>query len=243
MKAHPANAHLAVPIAMRTDDAGSQPILPPRQTSRMQATGTSTSGSTWKSWPVVVIAIAVVAIITAVILMVWPSDSAGADAKTLAPPPAPERMDTNPLPPGNGPQGNADPWSTRPWAAPDPAPSQPPGPPTVPDIDDIQPPDLSSPFRGGGGIGSTDKALGVLGAATLRLCDRLARCPTATDPTIQMMCSAGRLGLGQLPPPPSCSAMQRCLAELDRFPCDDLDPASAFSMVQGLHSCTQAMSC
>ena len=247
VKAHPANAHLAVPIAMRTDDAGSQPILPPRQTARMQASGTSSSGSTWKSWPVVVIAIAVIAIITAVILIVWPPDSAPADAKTLAPPPAPERMDTNPLPPSStGPQGNADPWSTRPWAAPDPAPSQPAPQPAVPDIDDIQPPDLSDPFRGGGigGMGTADRMLGVLGAATQRLCDRLASCPTATDTTVQMMCGpASRLAIGQLPPPPTCSAMQRCLAAVDRVPCDTIDSAAVFGLVQGLQACEQAMRC
>ena len=40
IKAHPANAHMAIPIAMR--DSESQPVLPPRPTGRMQASGTST---------------------------------------------------------------------------------------------------------------------------------------------------------------------------------------------------------
>src|SRR5688572_1916049 len=176
IKAHPANAHMAVPIAMRTDEPASQPILPPRQTGRMQASGT-TSSSSWKSWPVVVIAIAVVAIITAVILMVWPPGGATkADAKTLAPPPAPERMDTNPLPPkDNGPQGQADPWKTNPGAVPDPAPVQP-APPPPPD--DPIAPNLADPFRGRSP--DPDKTVDLMTSILRATCDRLASCPTAT---------------------------------------------------------------
>ena len=230
VKAHPANAHMAVPIAMRSDDPASAPILPPRPTGRMQASGTSSS-TTWKSWPVVVIAIAVVAIITAVILMVWPpGSSTKADAKTLAPPPAPERMDTNPLPPSNGPSGSVDPWKTKPI---DP-------PPPPPDIDQITPPNLADPFRGR--MPSQNNALGLMSAILQKTCDRLASFPNATDQTIKMMCDAGRLAVPSAPPP-SCSAAQRCLATIERLPCDDLDPASTLGMVQGVQDCIEAMSC
>lgn len=237
---HPANAHMAVPIAMRTEE--SQPILPPRPTGRMQASGTRTAS--WKSWPIVVIGIAVVAIIVAVILMVWPaSQPTNADAKTLAPPPAPERMDTNPLPPsGTGPQGSLDPWSNKPGAAPDPAPAQPPAPPTVPDpvpdVDDIDPPNLADPFRGGGL--SQQNALGLMSAILQHTCDRLASCPNANDPTVKMMCDAGRLAVPSAPAP-TCSAAQRCLSRIDALPCDDLDPASTLGMVQGVQDCIEAM--
>jgi len=244
VKSHPANAHLAVPIAMRTEE--SQPILPPRPTARMQASGTSQA--TWKSWPVVVIGIAVVAIIVAVILMVWPAGGATkADAKTLAPPPAPERMDTNPSPStGNGPQGGLDPWSNKGGAAPDPAPTQPPHDPAVPDIDQIDPPDdpgLANPFRGGRGGGLSSQAtLGLMTAIMKHTCDRLASCPNANDPTIKMMCDAGRLAVPNAPTP-TCSAAQRCLSKIDALPCDDLDPASTLGMIQGVQDCIEAMSC
>jgi hypothetical protein len=238
-KTHPANAHMAVPIAMRTplEDA-SQPILPPRQTSRMQASGTTAPPASWKSWPVVVIGIAVVAIIVAVILMVWPPGGATkADAKTLAPPPAPERMDTNPTPATPPPSSADDPWKANPGAAPDPAPSQPHAQPTVPDIDDIQPPNLSDPFRGGG----NSNMLGMTSAILKRACDRLATCPTADD-TMKTFCEAGRLALPNTPPP-SCSAAQRCLAQVDALPCDDLDAATAMGMMQGVQDCIEAMRC
>ena len=230
---------MAVPIAMRTplEDA-SQPILPPRQTSRMQASGTAAPPASWKSWPVVVIGIAVVAIIVAVILMVWPpGQTTRADAKTLAPPPAPERMDTNPTPSAPPPSGQADPWKANPGAAPDPAPSQPHAQPTVPDIDDSQPPNLSDPFRGGG----NSAMLGMTSAILKRACERLATCPTADD-TMKTFCDAGRLALPNTPPP-TCSAAQRCLSQVDALPCDDLDAATALGMMQGVQDCIEAMRC
>lgn len=234
---------MAVPIAMRTPTGeASQPILPPRPTARMETSGTSAQG-TWKSWPIVVIGIAVVAIIVAVILMVWPPGAAvKADTKTLAPPPAPERMDTNPTPStGNGPRSSVDPWSDKNGAAPDPAPTQPPAGPSVPDINDIQPPDLSSPFRGGGGINS-QAALGLMGAIIKRSCDRLAACPNASDPMVRTACDAGRL---LNTPPPTCSAAQRCLSKIDTLPCDDIDidPQMTMGMVTSFQDCIEAMSC
>jgi hypothetical protein len=229
---------MAVPIAMRTDE-GSQPILPPRQTARMQASGTH-QPTTWKSWPVVVIGIAVIAIIVAVILMVWPpGETTKADAKTLAPPPAPERMDTNPSPStGNGPSGSVDPWKNNPGAAPDPAPSQP-APPTVPDIDDIKPPDLADPFRSGGGTASAQ--LGMTTAILKRACERLSSCPSP-DSTMKMFCDQARTTLPNTPAP-TCSAAQRCLSKVDTLPCDDLDAAGAMGMLQGVQDCIEALSC
>lgn len=226
IKAHPANAHMAIPIAMRTDEPASQPILPPRPTGRMQASGTAAS-STWKSWPVVVIAIAVVAIITAVILMVWPPGSSEADAKTLAPPPAPERMDTNPLPPSSGPQGSVDPWKTQPMQ---------PAPPAAPDVD-IQPPSLADPLRNPSG----DSMLAMWSAIAKHACDRLASCPGASDP-MKQMCDLSRLAVPNTPPP-SCNAARRCLDMIDRLPCDDLDQAATVSMMTNLPACVEAMSC
>ena len=243
VKSHPANAHLAVPIAMRAQVEESQPILPPRQTSRMQA-GAHPRPSSWKSWPVVVIGIAVVAIIVAVILMVWPpSGTTKADAKTLAPPPAPERMDTNPSPStGNGPSGSIDPWKNNPGAAPDPAPSQPQAPPSVPDVDQIDPPNLADPFRGGGGGLNANAAVGLMNALLERTCDRLAKCG-GSDDMYKSACDMARLTLKSAPPPPTCAAAQRCLSRVDAMPCDDLDPTTTMGMIQGVQDCIEALRC
>jgi hypothetical protein len=239
---------MAVPIALRTahvDEA--QPILPPRPTGRMEASGTQRP-TTWKSWPVVVIGIAVAAIILAVILMVWPSSSTTkADAKTLAPPPAPERMDTNPSPStGNGPSGSVDPstpdpWKSNPGAAPDPAPSQP-SQPSVPDIDQIDPPNLSDPFRGGGGGsgGGLQAALDLTNAIRKHGCDRLAACSQADD-TVKAICDLGNLTLPN-PKPPTCQAAQRCLAKIDTMSCDDIDVDSvSLGMFQSVQDCLEAV--
>ncbi|HLL24983.1 MAG TPA: hypothetical protein VK427_22770 [Kofleriaceae bacterium] len=240
---HPANAHMAVPIAMRVDEA-IQTILPPRPTGTMRAP----APPTWRSWPVVVIAIAVLAIITAVILMVWPASTAAkADAKMLAPPPAPERMETNPVPPsGNGPQGGLDPWKAPNGAAPDPS-----TPPAVPDPsnpmadlddNDVDPPNLADPHRDPLGGFSSQKMLGLMGAIAKHACDRLESCPNAADPMVRSACDVGRLAFPNAPPP-SCSAAQRCLAKIDALPCDDIDPNITMGMVQGVQDCIEAMRC
>ncbi len=239
VKAHPANAHMAVPIAMRVDEA-SQPILPPRPTGRMEATGTAAQPTSWKSWPMIVIGIAVIAIIAAVILMVWPGGgSTKADAKTLAPPPAPERMDTNPLP-NNGPSGQIDPWKTNP----DPDPPKQPDPPRVDPNDPNDPNDpggLSAPFRGGGTFGSSQNMLGMMGGIMKHACDRLATCPNP-DPMVRSACETS---LNMMPPglTPTCSAAQRCFSKIDQLPCDDIDPSVTMGMAQGIQDCLDAMRC
>src|SRR5580704_1213152 len=58
-----------VPIAMPARE-GSAPILPPRPTGRSVAV--ARPGSPLRSWPVVVIGLAAVAIVAAVAIMVWP---------------------------------------------------------------------------------------------------------------------------------------------------------------------------
>jgi hypothetical protein len=68
-----------------------QAVLPPRP--GRAATGPR-AGSAWRSWPVVVIVVATMAIVAAVVLMVWPATRGEPGKHTLQPPPAPERMDT-----------------------------------------------------------------------------------------------------------------------------------------------------
>jgi len=198
----------------------SRPILPPRPTGSMR---TEPTRSMWRNWPVIVIMLAVLAIAAAVVLMLWPpAGDAKADGKKLAPPPAPERMDTNPIPsrdPGAGitPPGGGDPWANR-------------GGVTPPDPDDIDPPDvLADPFAnpGGGTPGTqpfgTNPFAGAAGGGALvfamitRACDRMKQCPGsgAAD-----MCTALSTSLGQFPmppPPASCVAAQRCLSQIDKL--------------------------
>jgi len=203
----------------------SRPILPPRPTGRMQ---TEPARSVWRNWPVIVIVLAVLAIAAAVVLMMWPPPSeAKAGSRKLAPPPAPERMDTNPMPPKDPgaslpPSGGADPWSN-------PGGATPPVPPDDPD-DTIDPDDvLKDPFSnpggglGGGGLlggnpfGTTGAGGALMFAMVQRACDRLKQCPgsSAVD-----MCKVIEQSLGQFPvppPPASCVAAQRCLSQIDRL--------------------------
>ncbi len=248
---HPANAHLAVPIAARTEEP-SQMVLPPRPTGTMYAS--QPRPVTWKSWPVIVIAIAVVAIVAAVVLMVWPpSDATKANAGTLAPPPAPERMDTNPMPPstgGGGPQGGVDPWTNKRGGAPDPAPA----PGIAPDIDDIDPDDpadpnnrgsLRDPFGSrGGGLGSLGgtRSLAMMTAMFHKACDRLTSCGTA-DPMMKSMCQTLQQSFPNQPAP-TCGAAQRCLATIDALSCsDDLDSSTIMGMMTSVQDCMSAMRC
>jgi hypothetical protein len=216
----------------------SRPILPPRPTGRMQ---TEPTRSMWRNWPVIVIVLAVVAIGAAVVLMMWPmTDSANAGTTKLPPPPAPERMDTNPMPPrdpgaGLPPSGGADPWSNRGGITPPP-------PPDDPD-DTIDPDDLfKDPFAnprgglGGGGVlggnpfGSMGGGGALVFAMVQRACDRMKQCPSSSAAD---MCKIMEQSLGQFPmppPPASCVAAQRCLSQIDRL---DLCGSSAASPLGG----------
>ena len=101
------SAPMPMPV-MPVMNEGSQPILPPRPTGRSFAA--EKPRSVWKSWPMLVIVLASVAIVVAVVLMVWPPSSGHETKRALQPPPAPERMETNPLPPpGAGNSNGADP--------------------------------------------------------------------------------------------------------------------------------------
>src|SRR5688572_9858616 len=62
---------IGVPPPAMPDPNAMQPILPPRPTGRMP-TATAASASWWKSWPLIVIVLAGLAIVAAVVLMVLP---------------------------------------------------------------------------------------------------------------------------------------------------------------------------
>jgi hypothetical protein len=190
-----------------------RPILPPRPTGRMRARGADERSWLARNWPVFVIILASIAIILAVVLMVWPKGAPGdIGTKNNAGGPAPERMETNPLP-----QPNTDPWQNGqpPSAQPAPTPSPP------PDIDDqtmIDPNDpLKDPFsspRGGlGGAPKDQIAFTLLGNIANRLCDKAKTC---SDPTVATMCSSiAAFPTG--PIPSSCPQAKRCMEIIDQI--------------------------
>src|SRR5262249_53951747 len=102
--APPTAAQPAPPPLTALHEQASQAVLPQRPAgmswTHMQRQGPQPSP--WRSWPMLVIILAMIAIVTAVVIMVWPSSSR-ADGKNPEPPPAPEKMNTKP-------SANDDPW-------------------------------------------------------------------------------------------------------------------------------------
>ncbi len=250
-----------VPVTVPAASEPSQPILPPRPS--IEAGGTASTRSSWKSWPILVILLATIAIIAAVILMAFPP-SAGADSgkRVLDPPPAPERMDTNPGARshhgGGDDQNNPLPLPPLDPQDPPPAPHAqiaPPAPPADPadplpvprhTPDPLPPadPDVDPDFGGlgGGGIvgGTTRTPLGgpkmdMMSTLLKHACDRAKACGS-TDPTATMGCDLTKM----LPPasPPTCPAAVRCFAKIDAMDCSAAVDATSMMM---LGDCMQAM--
>lgn len=204
----------------------------------------------------VVIVVAMMAIVAAVVLMVWPTTRGAAGKQTLQPPPAPERMDTQTPPvtpkvdprpaPGHAP---ADP-SGGPHASAPAAPASPDDlaqadqatPDDDPDAENAAPAAPTAPPRGhrapsqsGGGL------LPVAMAA--RLCRKLARCGS-TDSTMKDMCEQiASMGV-PLDPPAGCPAAERCLQQIDAMGCDSPPDALQIGLLMRQFSdCVAAMHC
>jgi hypothetical protein len=218
-----------VPVAIAA--AESQPILPPRPTGRSVA---AQAPSMWRSWPVLVIILAILAIGAAVTLMVWPTGQSDSGKRALQPPPAPEHMETNPLPPSQ-PQGGggADPWSpphsqVDPRPTPDPVPN-PPDEPDDPDRD---------PFGGGGVVGGTLGGASFLYTELDHACRKLKTCPDVDQSMLSMTCDL----VSSMPkrPVPSCAAAQRCLDAIDHMSCSQTGFANPTSVITMFQDCTTA---
>lgn len=219
---HTAHAPVArtVPLAGASTYDASQPVLPPRPTGRSPDSKPTASG--WRSWPVVVIIVATVAIVVAIVLMVWPARG-GRDAldgkHTVAPPPAPERMQTEPQiepPPPRG--ATQDPWTDPPTPL---TPSPNPGASAI--DTDTQPDDLArltDPHGVPVPLGRRDLRTNRRGMMMLtmteHICRKMLQCGT-DDPMAQRTCDA----FSQRPPsiPPSCAAAERCLQHIDAMSC------------------------
>jgi hypothetical protein len=221
------------PVVVPVKDAPSQPILPPRPTGRSVAAQPQPHAS---RWPIYVIGLALIAIAGAVVIMVWPQHDSPAE-HTLQPPPAPERMDTDPMPQ----PGTADPWGNNaphsqvvPRSTPDPLPAQPPQQP-----DDDQQFGFGGALGAGGigaaGGGSPDFMLAALGHA----CKKLKTCPNADD-TLDTLCDT-YMAFPVTAPPSNCATAQKCLDAIDSMSCSQSGYGSPLSVVQMFQDCTKAL--
>jgi hypothetical protein len=192
---------------------------------------------------VIVIALAMVAIVAAVVLMVWPATARpGGEAKHgVGAPPAPEQMNTAPdVTAPSAPHANAAPPARDPWAAPSPSPS-PPDDDTA-NIDPFAPPSTGKPSPRNR-LGFNSGASIVLSMA-VHVCRKAQQCATSIDisPATTAMCDALRK---QPILPPRCPAAHRCLARIDAMTCDatDLDPQQAGMLLNQIEDCSDAANC
>lgn len=228
-------------------ESGHNLILPQRHTGGMAAQKPP-GRSLLRNWPVLVIILAGIAIAAAVVLMVWPP---GKDAKAdtrIPPPPAPERMDTNPLPPQgsqvtppSNPSAPSAPNGADPWSQPTPDPQ------AQIDPDDPTKDPFANPNAGRGtnnanpfgGLGFNSRGSAVMVGVLQHACTRMAACGNSQ---IGMMCSSMTQLFGNTPAP-TCASAQRCFDRIDQIDCDK--DVSSQSDVLGLmttfQDCTEAM--
>lgn len=260
--AGPPIAHVAPVAVAAAHDV--QAVLPPRPTARSHTA--QPTGATWRSWPVLVIVLAMVAIVVAVVLMLWPtsSDRLREPGKhALQPPPAPERMQTEPdiKPPvpdrrvqparPNAP----DPWSAGPSPLPprqpqvapsQPAPSPTPSPldPSVDsaDADDLDLDVLKDPLatpRPGASL----NARGAMVAAMFEhLCRKLSECHV-DDTTTTDLCE--QITSQPHGAPVNCPAAVRCLQHIDAMSCGSRPTSfTQLSVLMGrFRDCAEATRC
>lgn len=232
-----AAAPVAAPVAIAGE--GSAPILPQRTTGRSMSAQRA-RGSLLRNWPMIVIILAMLAIVTAVVIMVLPADRKGGGKRQLMPTPAPDRMQTDPWaqpggPGTNGPQGSITPDpQPQPRITPDP-----PRPATPPDDPD-DPDDLYGGLGGPSGMGGM---IGGAGSFAINLadaaCKKLKSCPNADSLVTDQMCQ----GIATMPKPAlgSCASGQRCLDAIERMDCDITNGTRALNDMMSLGDCARAM--
>jgi hypothetical protein len=217
----PAHAAVATAIAPAHE---AQPVLPPRPTADSHAA--EPAASAWRSWPVLVIILAMIAIVVAVTLMVWPASNAraGDRGKQLKPPPAPERMPTtvpdNHAAPDRRSQGTPPRTAPDPWATPDPPATQDPGgkPADSNDDDDDLAPlkdPLSDPNASRGGL-RLNRPGALFATMVVHLCRKMLECGV-DDPLVTNQCD--RFSRAAPAPPSQCPAAVRCLQHIDAMAC------------------------
>ncbi len=236
-------------------------MLPPRPTGLSYPIEPRAPG--WRSWPVLVIILATVAIVAAVVLMIWPAhggrgDLDGKHPMTISP--APERMqtapDVMPQPPAD-PQPMpkpSQPGATRDlWTDPaDPAPADPNAGASAADDDD---PDgdalgdpLASPHPRAPSVPPNRRHLpfnntgAVWFAIAEHMCRKLDQCGT-DDPIGKRAC--GKISRRPVPLPTGCPAADRCLLHIDSLSCGNMDVglSQLTVLLNQVRDCTDAIRC
>ncbi|HEY1553535.1 MAG TPA: hypothetical protein VGF94_01815 [Kofleriaceae bacterium] len=211
-------------------------VVPPRP--RPPTGDVAPRASIWRYWPIAVIVLAVVVMLGAVALLVWPSDPPAAAAKPSPGLPAAsaDRMPTEPSDPWAGP--SVPPRSAH-HAAPVPVrPTPQPGSDSDDDTQLLDPNDLSK-------IGPLAVPSGgsFMFAMATHLCTRLQACGTAND-FITTYCEGMTTLQQQAPAPaPTCDQGKRCLDAIDKMSCTaKADDATAlFQLMNQMPDCFQAM--
>lgn len=197
----------------------------------------------WKRWPMIVVAVATVAIIVAVVLMVWPQDQRRG-SKVVAPP-APSNMDTNPMPETlpalpSAPSNPADPWSGTGPAVPAPIDPSAPAPIDPSDPSAPTPIDPAAP-----GNPARDRFVSQLATS---VCKQIADC-TNIDPAMTgVLCDATVALLNQASPWSTCSfnagKAATCLKRVQTLSCDNqLNTVDAVMLLNDLPACLEALRC
>jgi hypothetical protein len=178
-----------------------------------------------------------------VVLMVMPpGKDAEADTR-IPPPPAPERMDTNPLPPQGSmitPPSTPAPGAPDPWSQP-----KPPDPQAQIDPDDPTADPFANPNPGRrsadplANLGFNSRGSAVMVGVLQHACARLAACG---DPQVGLICSSMTQLFGNTPAP-TCAAAQRCFERIDQVQCDAKmsSQADMLGLMTAVPDCAEAM--
>jgi hypothetical protein len=193
------------------------------------------------------------AIVAAVVLMVWPTGRGESGKHTLQPPPAPERMDTQtpPVTPkihAPAPGSSGGPHASAPAApAPDPLDASPPD--QVADDDPAANDLAASPAPGPAPLRRGHRGLSLNASGMLqitmaaRLCRKLVRCGS-TDESMKQMCEQiASMGISA-DPPAGCPAAERCLRSIDAMGCAlQPDVLQVGTLMRQFSDCVNAMRC
>jgi hypothetical protein len=232
------------------------PVLPPRPTGGLPAVPSAARArSLWRSWPVIVIVLAGLAIATAVVLLVVPADPVDAGTRGVGRDgaPAPDRMPTAPpsgrapaAPPSTGP----DPWADpAPPAAPSPAPPDPDPAVDDPDLAPGQlpdPPDPPDPAASGlslprGGTGAARPPRVPFHQVVRWGCARARACGAAS-PAVASVCAPIESAQASSPPP-GCPAARACRGAIADVPCASLQRVGQLEQLRLLPACAATLDC
>jgi hypothetical protein len=216
----------------------------------------------WKRWPMIVVAVAAIAIVVAVVMMFWPQPERR--GTNIVAPPAPANMDTNPMPetPPALPTTPADPWSGTGPAVPAPMdpsadpsidPSMPvpgadPGAPIPtpdPDLGVDPDPDPNGPAAPPVNSAARDQFVDQLATA---VCRQVAGCTNIDPAMTNVLCDGVVSLLNQTLPSSNCSfnagKAATCLKRVRTLTCNSqLNVIDAMALLNDVPACLEALHC